>query len=324
MDNTGTAVIDTQGLSKQYNDVKVLDTLNLQVPKNSIFGFLGPNGAGKSTTIKLLLGLIRPTGGGATVFGEDITRNSVAIRRRVGYLAQEPHYYEHLTARETLRYTARFFYSGPTKLIEDRVSEMLELVGLEDKADRPIKGFSGGERQRLGIAQAEINYPDLLILDEPAASLDPMGRHDVLGVMERLRKYTTIFYSTHILDDVQRVSDTVAILNHGKLIAEAPIGQLLAGGGGGSTIFTITLKGDLLEAEHMVQSLPWVKTLTPAAKDGATTWQVSVTDEAAAEAQLLRRVLADQRVTVTDFGRKTYDLEEVFLSLVEGSNKNGH
>ncbi|MFL5732817.1 MAG: ABC transporter ATP-binding protein, partial [Chloroflexia bacterium] len=141
---------------------------------------------------------------------------------------------------------------------------------------------------------------------------------------ERLRKYTTIFYSTHILDDVQRVSDTVAILNHGKLIAEAPIGQLLAGGGGGSTIFTITLKGDLLEAEHMVQSLPWVKTLTPAAKDGATTWQVSVTDEAAAEAQLLRRVLADQRVTVTDFGRKTYDLEEVFLSLVEGSNKNGH
>src|SRR6185295_16064064 len=102
---------------------------------------------------------------------------------------------------------------------EERIVETLELVGLSGKEDRPIKGFSGGERQRLGIAQAQINHPDLLILDEPAASLDPMGRRDVLEVMERLRQHTTIFYSTHILADVQRVSDTVAILNRGKLIA---------------------------------------------------------------------------------------------------------
>ena len=137
-----------------------------------------------------------------------------------------------MSARQTLRFTARFFYDGPRQAIEDRVQETLELVGLDDKADRPIKGFSGGERQRLGIAQAQVNYPDLLILDEPAASLDPQGRHDVLEVMERLRKYTTIFYSTHILTDVQRVSDTVAILNRGELVAQAPIEELLAGNGG--------------------------------------------------------------------------------------------
>ena len=113
-----------------------------------------------------------------------------------------------MTARETLRFTARFFYTGPKAAIEERIAETLDLVGLDDKADRPIKGFSGGERQRLGIAQAQVNYPDLLILDEPAAALDPMGRRDVLAVMERLRKHTTIFYSTHILEDVQRVSDT--------------------------------------------------------------------------------------------------------------------
>jgi ABC-2 type transport system ATP-binding protein len=197
--------------------MKALDGLDLKVSRNSIFGFLGPNGAGKSTTIKLLLGLIQPTGGQATVFGRDVKSGSVEIRKQVGYLAQDPRYYEHLTARQILRYTVRFFYKGPRDLIEARVAEMLELVGLEDKADRPVKGFSGGERQRLGIAQAQVNYPDLLILDEPAASLDPMGRHDVLAVMEKLRKYTTVFYSTHILEDVQRVSDTVAILDKGRL-----------------------------------------------------------------------------------------------------------
>ena len=204
-------VIHTQGLTKAYQGAKALDSLNLQVPKNSIFGFLGPNGAGKSTTIKMLLGLTHPTSGKALVFGQDIARDSLSVRRRVGYLAQDPRYYEHMTASETLRYTARFFYQGPKELIEGRIEEMLDLTGPEDKADRPIKGFSGGERQRLGIAQAQVNYPDLLILDEPAASLDPQGRHDVLDVMERLRKYTTIFYSTHILEDVQRVSDSVAI-----------------------------------------------------------------------------------------------------------------
>ena len=189
---TSELVINTNDLSKAYNDTAVLDSLNLQVPEHSIFGFLGPNGAGKTTTIKLLLGLTRPTSGGG-IFGQDIVEDSVGIRRRIGYLAQDPRFYEHMTARETLRFKARFYYSGPAAEIETRIAQTLELVGLADKADRSIKGFSGGERQRLGIAQAQINYPDLLILDEPAAALDPMGRRDVLEVMERLQKHTTIF-----------------------------------------------------------------------------------------------------------------------------------
>ena len=159
----------------------------------------------------------------------DVANQSVDIRARIGYLPQEPHFYEHMSARETLRFVAKFFFKGPNKTIEDRIAEMLDLVDLTEKADRPIKTFSGGEKQRLGIAQAQINYPDLLILDEPAASLDPIGRRDVLEVMSKLRKYSTIFYSTHILDDVQKVSDTVAILNKGVLVAEGPIEELLAG-----------------------------------------------------------------------------------------------
>lgn len=146
-------VIHTRGLAKSYGEIEALKSLDLRVPRNSIFGFLGPNGAGKTTAIKLLLGLIRPTGGSATVFGLDIGRDSVAIRDRIGYLPQDPRFYEHMTARQILRFTARFSFKGPAAEIEKRVDETLDLVGLEKKADRPVKGFSGGERQRLGIGQ---------------------------------------------------------------------------------------------------------------------------------------------------------------------------
>jgi ABC-2 type transport system ATP-binding protein len=311
-------IISTQGLGKTYNGVAALKSLDLKVGRNSIFGFLGPNGAGKTTTIKLLLGLARPTSGGGIVFGHDIVKNSTEIRKRVGYLAQDPRYYEHMTARETLRFTAHFFYSGPTAGIEARIDETLKLVGLDDKADRPIKGFSGGERQRLGIAQAQINYPDLLILDEPAASLDPQGRHDVLEVMERLRKHTTIFYSTHILGDVQRVSNTVAILNRGQLIAQAPIDQLLAGSEG--TVYTLVVRGDAERAQAQVSSQAWVSSVSATPVNGHVAMQIAVKDETAAETQLLRLVLSDENLAVTEFGRKKYELEEVFLNIVEGSN----
>jgi ABC-2 type transport system ATP-binding protein len=260
--NSDSMVIHTRDLSKVYNagqagrEVVAVRSLNLQVPQNSIFGFIGPNGAGKTTTIKLLLGLTRPGEGGGTILGHDIVRESLDIRKRIGYLPQDPRFYEHMTARETLRFKARFYYSGPKECIEDRVSEMLELVGLAEKADRPIKGFSGGERQRLGIAQAMVNYPDLLILDEPAAGLDPVGRRDVLEVMRRLRQQTTIFYSTHILDDVQQVSDTVAIMNRGELLVQAPLDQLLTGRA--QTIYVLTLMGDARAAQTRVERQEWV------------------------------------------------------------------
>ncbi len=308
-------VIHTQHLTKSYGEVKALKSLDLRVPRNSIFGFLGPNGAGKTTAIKLLLGLIRPSAGTASVFGRDIRRDSVAIRDRVGYLPQEPRYYEHMTARQILRFTARFSFKGPSAEIEKRVAETLEMVGLEDKADRPVKGFSGGERQRLGIGQAQVNHPDLLILDEPAASLDPLGRRDVLTVMERLREHTTIFYCTHILDDVQRVSDSVAILNHGELAAQGSVDDLLAGGDG--MVYTVTMEGDVEAAHRRLSTQDWVAGVQSQPRNGATTWTVNVTDAEAAKVQLLRLLLADEHTVVTGFGRKEYDLEEVFVGIVE-------
>jgi ABC-2 type transport system ATP-binding protein len=317
-DHSNGLAIETQALSKSYKEVKALRSLDLKVASNTIFGFLGPNGAGKTTTIKLLLGLARPSGGSAKVFGMDIGQNSVEIRKRVGYLAQNPNYYDYMTARETLRLRARFFYTGTKNAIEDRVAETLELVGLENKADRPIKGFSGGELQRLGIAQAQVNYPDLLILDEPAANLDPQGRRDVLEVMESLRKYTTVFYSTHILNDVQQVSDAVAILNHGQLIAQAPLEELLAGAEG--TVYKLTTEGEVAGIQELVGGQSWVSGISSSVSNNQTSWQVTVSDEEAAKHQLLKLVINDGGATVTEFGRKKYDLEEVFLSLVKGGN----
>ena len=262
-----------------------------------------------------MLGLIRPTAGSASIFGMDSVRKSVEIRARVGYLPQEPHFYEHMTARQTLRFVARFFFKGPEKAIEARIDEMLELVDLADKADRPIRTFSGGERQRLGIAQAQVNYPDLLILDEPAASLDPLGRRDVLEVMSRLRKYTTVFYSTHILDDVQRVSDTVVILDKGALVAQGPIEELLAGSEG--VVYIVHLRGQVEQVRNQVLGLPWVNGITEGQHNGDNSWQVSVSDAEIAETVLLK-LLVNEPVVVTEFRRKQYELEDVFMQVVEG------
>lgn len=311
-------VIQTDGLSKEYDGTAALKSLNLNVPPNTIFGFLGPNGAGKTTTMKLLLGLARPTAGRGTIFGLDIVRDSLAIRSRIGYMSQQPRFYDQLTARETLRFTARLFFSGPQTAIEARINEMLALVGLERIADRKVKGFSGGERQRLGIAQAQINNPSLLILDEPAAALDPLGRRDVLAIMERLQEHTTVFYSTHILDDVQQVSDQVAILNRGELITQGSIEGLL--NGDSQVVFNLTLKGQSQTATSQLAQQPWIEDIIVNRSNGLAQWAVRVNDQQAAEDRLLRLLLANEEVSVLSFNRRQYELEEVFVNLVEGGN----
>ena len=318
MQDSSSFVIETDDLSKNFGEVNALKSLNLKVEENSIFGFLGPNGAGKTTTIKLFLGLIKPTYGTATIYGNDIVHDSKKIRTKVGYLPQDPRFHEHMTAREVLNFTSHFFFKGPKEKIKNRINEVLEIVGLEKKADRSIKGFSGGERQRLGIGQAVIHYPDLLILDEPAANLDPIGRHDVLELMSNLRRDTTIFYCTHILDDVQTVSDNVAILNEGILITQGSIEELLKGTG--ETIYLVSIKGDTESAFSRVSSQSWVSNSTAEKKNDITKWQINVTDEDAAEKHLLRLILTDEHLSVVEFKKKEYELEEIFLRVVEGNS----
>lgn len=322
MDTLNTFIIETHNLTKSYKNVDALKSLNLKVPQNSVVAFLGPNGAGKTTTIKLLLGLIRPTAGQATLFGYDMVRDSVSIRQRIGYLPQEPRFYDHMTARETLHFTARFFDNRPASEIEPQVAETLALVGLENKADRPVKSLSGGERQRLGIAQAQINRPELLILDEPAANLDPQGRRDVLGIIEQLRANTTIFYSTHILDDVQRVSDFVVILNQGALVAQSTIDSMLHRKN--QTIYTLMTKGDHEAAHTRISKQPWVTEVDLTPLEEVTKWQIKVTDIDMADTHLLRQLLANESLNVIEFGRNKQNLEDAFLDIILEDKGENH
>ena len=203
-----------------------LDHLNLTVPSGSIFGFLGPNGAGKTTTLRLLTGLATATEGTGTVAGVAIGGTGGQLARNIGYLDQDPRFYGWMNGRELLNMVGQL-HGLHGAALRQRVGEVLEIVGLQDAAQRRIGGYSGGMRQRLGIGQALINQPRVLFLDEPVSSLDPEGRRDVLEIISRLRGTATVFMSTHILNDVERVCDRVAILNVGHLVVEGPIDELL-------------------------------------------------------------------------------------------------
>jgi ABC-2 type transport system ATP-binding protein len=306
-------VVETKGLAKRFGSVDAVRSADLNVARNSIFGFLGPNGAGKTTTLRMLVGLLTPSAGAGTVLGVDIGGDTLELRRHIGYLPQQPRFYPDLTARQTLRFAARFFFrDGPG--VEKRIADMIEMAGLGERAGRPVGVFSGGERQRLGIAQAQLHSPQLLILDEPAAGLDPIGRRDVLQLLGNLRSETTVLYSTHILDDVQRVSDTVAIITKGTVVAHAPIDQLLAGAEG--TVYRLETRGPTDGVAEQIRSQPWVRHFDIRHVDGLDAWTVTVDDDTLADRHLLRLVLTEPGVDVTDFGRQRFELEDVFVRIV--------
>lgn len=217
----------TQELTKTFGQVRALDGLSLTVEPGAVFGFLGPNGAGKTTTIRILTGLAQPTSGGAAVVGVDIVRDRRNLPRHIGYLPEEPAFYTWMTPREFLEHVGRIFGLSAAE-IKTRSEELLALVGLAEVSKRRIGGFSRGMRQRLGLAQALINRPEILFLDEPVSALDPVGRKEILELIERLRGQCTVFMSTHILADVERVCDTVGVIARGKLVAEAKQEELVA------------------------------------------------------------------------------------------------
>ena len=228
------AILQTEKLRVEYRSRELrssarvaLNGLDLEVRAGEVFGFLGPNGAGKTTTMNVLLGFIPPTSGTARLFGIDV-RQPIA-RQRIGYLPELTYYYKFLTAEELLRFYARIF--GLSRAETDRrIAGLLQLVELEAVARHPIKSYSKGMQQRIGIAQSLINNPDLLILDEPTSGLDPLGRMKVRGIIQRLkREGKTVFFSSHELGEVETVCDRVAIVHQGELKAVGTVADISAG-----------------------------------------------------------------------------------------------
>src|SRR5713226_1676819 len=222
MNAMGTPAIEIQGLTKDFplgfwrqRRRRSLDNLTLQVEEGEVFGFLGPNGAGKTTTLKLLMGLIFPTAGTARIRGRSI--DDVGMHREIGFLPEQPYFYDYLTARELLDYFARFFgYNAAER--RERVGRFLGMVGLEAAGDVQLRKFSKGMLQRVGMAQAILHDPEVVILDEPMSGLDPVGRREVRDiVLDLKRQGRTILFSTHILSDAEMLCDRVGVLVGGKL-----------------------------------------------------------------------------------------------------------
>lgn len=208
-------MLQISDLSIKFKDKEVLKGLNLNVPSNSVFGFVGKNGAGKTTTMKIILGLLKPDNGKVYVNGEEVSYGYTHTNKYIGFLPDVPEFYSFMTAEEFLKFCADITEIKKEE-INNRIKEVLTLVGLENEKHK-IKGFSRGMKQRLGIAQALLNKPKLLICDEPTSALDPIGRKEILDILKSVSSETTVLFSTHILSDVERICTDVAIINDGVI-----------------------------------------------------------------------------------------------------------
>jgi ABC-2 type transport system ATP-binding protein len=309
------SAIRMDGLTKHYPGVQALTDLTLDVPSGSIYGFLGPNGAGKSTTLKILGGLVRPTSGSAAVAGVPLS-DGAAYRREVGYLAQDPRFYGWMTGRETLEFVAALGGEPGTR-DGGWISSVLKRVGLADAAERRTKTYSGVMRQRLGIAQAIVTRPSVLLLDEPVSALDPIGRREVLDLMSELKGDATVFYSTHILDDVQRVSDHVAIVDHGRLVRAARTADLLASYTRDRLRVVLGGADDSTAVE--LATIPGSVSVEPVSREGdVRAYLIRIRPEEAVRVQRdVTRLAAANDLTVIENGLVRLDLEDVFLRLVD-------
>ena len=280
------------------------------MPAGSIFGFLGPNGAGKTTTLRILGGLARPTAGHAAVLGHDVLTATNEVRRLIGFLPDVPGFYKWMTAPEFLRFAGGLFGLDDATL-RVRVAALLDLAGLAGVTTR-IGAYSRGMKQRLGVAQALINAPRLLLLDEPTSALDPIGRKEVLDMIAALAGRTTVFFSTHILADVERVCDTIAVLDRGRVVEQAAIDDLKRRHGHGQRLLLEV--DDSARLAAALADLPWVAALEP---DGAAL-RLTVTDLATAE-RALPAVVAGAGLGLRRLEVDEVSLEEVFVELVGGS-----
>ncbi|GGE18826.1 ABC transporter ATP-binding protein [Marinithermofilum abyssi] len=305
--HTTNTVLSVHNLSKRIGKREIVKNITFDVQKGEIFGFLGPNGAGKTTTIRMLVGLIRPTAGRVMIGGYPLHQRFLDAIRHVGCIVENPELYPYLTGRENLEHFARMQPDIPP----ERILEVTQLVELEERIDDPVKTYSLGMRQRLGIAQALLGNPQLLILDEPTNGLDPAGIRDMRRFIRRLSEEQgiSVFISSHILHEVQLICDRVAIIHEGEIIRTGPVHQLLEG--------DAPVQWRLEPADRgfeKIRSLPYV-TAAEMLPNGAV--RTHIPEDRIADAN---RHLIEAGIRVEGIQRKQATLEDVFLQMTGGSD----
>ncbi|WP_409178991.1 ATP-binding cassette domain-containing protein [Brevibacillus fortis] len=301
-------VIECEGLTKEYKDHKALKNVTFSVDGIGCVGFLGGNGAGKTTTIRILTGLAAPTKGKVRVVGYDVVTDRNKVTSEVGYCPQIPAFYNYMTATEWMHWVGRL-YGLDKRTITQRTDELLELCGINEARNRPISGYSGGMKQRLGIAQALIHNPKLLVLDEPVSALDPMGRYDVLLLIEKLKQHMTVFMSTHILDDIERIADHIVIIKDGTVVLSTSLDQLRADHV--EPLIEFKLDQQDIDLTDVLNGLTWIREWK---LDGGI-YKVLTDDMEKAKA-LLPHILLESGGTLEYYRLSASTLEDIFLKVV--------
>lgn len=290
-------------LKKRFGEKEVLRGLELSVPEHSVFGFIGKNGAGKTTTMKTVLGLLKPDEGEITVAGQKVVYGQTKTNHDIGYLPDVPEYYPFMTAAEYLFFCGEI--TGMKKSeIKSRSQELLELVGLGDEKHR-IQGFSRGMKQRLGIAQALLNRPKLLICDEPTSALDPVGRKEILEILLAVRDRTTVLFSTHILSDVERICTNAAFLNNGVVSVQGKLSDMKA---------RYRTEEYLLETEQENDMQFLLHTFPDCKQSGRNQLVLRKNEDRLFE---MLQFIADKKISVLKVERMEPSLESLFMEVVE-------
>lgn len=308
--------IKTENLSKYYGAIKALDKLNLEVPDNVVFGFLGPNGAGKTTTVKLLTGFSQPTTGSAQVAGETVGDGTIKLQTKIGLLPDVPAFYDWMTGKEFMRFVGETHRLSGAEIVK-RSGELLEMVDLKKAADRRVGGYSRGMRQRLGIAQALMNKPCVLFMDEPTSALDPIGRREVLELIGNLRQTATIFMSTHILSDVERVCDMVGVINKGRLITVSTVDALRQKYA--RSVFELEFMEDAAPFIETIKKVEWLAEPNIIIDHGTPVLRVRAIDVERARREL-PKLIADSGLTLARYEMTAPSLEDIFVEIVNGKS----
>lgn len=300
-------VIQISSLSKRFKDLLAVDELELHVNRGDVFGFLGPNGAGKSTTIRMMLSLISPTSGTINIFGKSLLENRKEILKNIGAIVEKPDFYQYLPAIKNLEILAKI--SGK-EVSSKRIIELLDLVGLKDRAKSKVKTYSHGMKQRLGIAQALLHDPELIVLDEPTTGLDPQGMKEIRDLILRLSKdeNKTIFLSSHILSEIELVANRMIIINKGKKIVEGEVSNLL-----NSNKVKVTVEVEnIVTVKNILETTKWLNQI-----ESISANKININLEQN-EIPLLNKFLVENGIMVNALV-PVRSLEDYFLNITSGT-----